>query len=415
MRNFYKNKVSLLTMAFCMVILSNLSAQQSIKIGAALPTPEWASEIASPASVNKSMFTYCDTLDNSFSTDSLGAFTLGTTWGYYPGSNQNDLSYAEKFTNTVTGTLSSFFIIIYKSNQVSTSGVVTFKVYGPGAAPSGTALGTKTVAYSALTPGYNEITFASPINITGNFYISMELAPIGAPQDTVAMGVWYDRSDANRPNSSFLRYGGNWIAAPTALASLKNTSYAISAVLCQNITSAPVADFNGCNSNVGATQTITFNDLSTNAPSSWSWVITPATGWAFQNSTSAVSQNPEVKFTTAGNYSVALTATNSIGSNTKTSASCITLTGINEVENNNAVSMFPNPAAGSVTLIINMPKNNMQVNVYNTLGEVVYTTSAIKSAGDKFDINLSEFNNGIYLVEVKSDNKVSTKRLVVNK
>jgi PKD repeat protein len=88
---------------------------------------------------------------------------------------------------------------------------------------------------------------------------------------------------------------------------------------------APVANFTGCNSSVAQNSTVTFTDASTGIPTSWAWSITPATGWTYVGGTSATSQNPQVQFTTAGNYTVALTATNAQGSNTKTSTACITV------------------------------------------------------------------------------------------
>lgn len=87
----------------------------------------------------------------------------------------------------------------------------------------------------------------------------------------------------------------------------------------------PVASFSGCNSNVSQNTSITFTNTSTNNPTSWVWAITPSTGVSYVNSTSSTSQNPQVVFANTGTYSVSLTATNSAGSNTFTSASCITV------------------------------------------------------------------------------------------
>lgn len=86
----------------------------------------------------------------------------------------------------------------------------------------------------------------------------------------------------------------------------------------------PVANFTGCSgSSVASGTTISFTNTSTNAPTSYAWSITPATGWAYAGGTSASSANPQVTFNTAGTYTVALTATNSAGSNTKTTTGCV--------------------------------------------------------------------------------------------
>ena len=54
----------------------------------------------------------------------------------------------------------------------------------------------------------------------------------------------------------------------------------------------------------------TFNDASTNTPTSWSWSVTPSTGVTV---TSPTSQNPNITFSTAGTYSVSMQATNGFG------------------------------------------------------------------------------------------------------
>lgn len=87
----------------------------------------------------------------------------------------------------------------------------------------------------------------------------------------------------------------------------------------------PVASFTGCNSNVTQNSTVNFTSTSTNFPTSWQWSITPPTGVNYVNSTSATSQNPQVSFANTGSYSVTLIATNTAGSDTLESLTCITV------------------------------------------------------------------------------------------
>lgn len=72
--------------------------------------------------------------------------------------------------------------------------------------------------------------------------------------------------------------------------------------------------------------TFTLYDNSDFSPTSWSWSITPAT-FVYVNSTSASSQNPQVQFTAAGTYTIALTATNGFGNDIKTNPSYIQVSG----------------------------------------------------------------------------------------
>jgi PKD repeat protein len=75
---------------------------------------------------------------------------------------------------------------------------------------------------------------------------------------------------------------------------------------------APVADFSASNVNPTTGENVTFTDLTTENPTSWSWT--------FENGTPATStdQNPVVSWSTAGTYSVSLTATNAQGTDTET-------------------------------------------------------------------------------------------------
>ena len=97
---------------------------------------------------------------------------------------------------------------------------------------------------------------------------------------------------------------------------------------------APVADFNGTPRVTVEGDVVRFTDLSTSAPASWNWNITPGTAgtdWKFVEGTSATSQHPKVQFVTANSYSVALTVTNPAGSSTETKAGYITINELTDV------------------------------------------------------------------------------------
>lgn len=89
---------------------------------------------------------------------------------------------------------------------------------------------------------------------------------------------------------------------------------------------APISDFSPNSKIICTGDTISFSDSSLYAPTSWQWVFTPS-NVTFVNGTNASSQNPEVKFSSAGYYSVALTASNASGNNTKTETNLIKVGG----------------------------------------------------------------------------------------
>ncbi len=79
----------------------------------------------------------------------------------------------------------------------------------------------------------------------------------------------------------------------------------------------PVADFSGNPTNGCAPMTVSFTDLSSNNPTSWSWSFPGGTP------SSSTSQNPTVTYNNPGSFNVSLTATNANGSNTKTKTNYI--------------------------------------------------------------------------------------------
>ncbi|MCB2219166.1 MAG: PKD domain-containing protein [Bacteroidetes bacterium] len=78
----------------------------------------------------------------------------------------------------------------------------------------------------------------------------------------------------------------------------------------------PVADFVADIVNPFIGNTVTFTDLSTNAPTSWVWSFNPAT-ITYVGGTGPNSQNPQVQFNAVGNYNVTLVATNTYGSDSE--------------------------------------------------------------------------------------------------
>ena len=68
---------------------------------------------------------------------------------------------------------------------------------------------------------------------------------------------------------------------------------------------------------------INFIDDSFNAVSSWSWTISPASGWSYSNGTDANSQNPSAIFTEVGLYTVVLNVSDGATSEVETKTNYI--------------------------------------------------------------------------------------------
>jgi hypothetical protein len=75
--------------------------------------------------------------------------------------------------------------------------------------------------------------------------------------------------------------------------------------------------------------------------------------------------------------------------------------------------IYPNPGTGNFILYSGKTYPDVDITIYNCLGQTV--TKRSNKSLSKLNIDLSNENNGVYFVEIKSENKtVATKKLVVN-
>jgi ribosomal protein S8E len=79
-----------------------------------------------------------------------------------------------------------------------------------------------------------------------------------------------------------------------------------------------------------------------------------------------------------------------------------------------AVSVFPNPTSGKVTLSYMLQNNKpVSVEVFNVSGSKVASFSNLKSGLGHTEMNLAQFGNGVYMIRLSNDGQTTTKRVVV--
>ena len=84
--------------------------------------------------------------------------------------------------------------------------------------------------------------------------------------------------------------------------------------------------------------------------------------------------------------------------------------GVNEVyENENLISVFPNPSTGKFQLEAETLKES-EIKIYNSIGEMLY--DSYLPAG-KSDIDLSASPKGIYFIRMNSEEKEATKKIII--
>ena len=80
----------------------------------------------------------------------------------------------------------------------------------------------------------------------------------------------------------------------------------------------------------------------------------------------------------------------------------------------NNLSVFPNPSNGifniSIENIQGVTKNNM-VEIYNVIGEKIYTNPNFQQATNKIDI--SSYGKGVYFIKINVGEKIYSGKILV--
>jgi hypothetical protein len=132
-------------------------------------------------------------------------------------------------------------------------------------------------------------------------------------------------------------------------------------------------------------------------------------GTAFSNST-----NPSHLYTQNGVYQVSLTVYNDCGSNTITFNVEVLQTGIKALNNDQSLSIAPNPTKDQILVDFNdASTKSLNINLVNLAGQVIYTES-INNFNGKFkqNIGLGNFASGVYFVQMVTDSQVITRKVV---
>ncbi len=78
-------------------------------------------------------------------------------------------------------------------------------------------------------------------------------------------------------------------------------------------------------------------------------------------------------------------------------------TQINDMGNISAVSLFPNPASDVLSLFLKLESDDdVEIKIINLLGQPVYLETEKKSNSINKSIDISTFNSGVYIVEIRT-------------
>jgi hypothetical protein len=137
--------------------------------------------------------------------------------------------------------------------------------------------------------------------------------------------------------------------------------------------------------------------------------------WRFGDGGSAQTINPSHEYYNIdkGTFQACLGIINSAGClSEKCETVTINLVSVEDISAN-GLNVYPNPSAGKLTVRISNFSNSTTLEVFNLLGERMNANMAEVGTG-VFSIDLSHVANGIYMVQVKDGNMVSTQRVTIS-
>jgi hypothetical protein len=90
---------------------------------------------------------------------------------------------------------------------------------------------------------------------------------------------------------------------------------------------------------------------------------------------------------------------------------------VQELFNDANISIFPNPASSTATLKLTVDENQkVNIRIYDLSGRTIqYFNSALTLGNNMIDLETKGLTNGVYFVEVSSESKTTTRRLVIQK
>lgn len=145
----------------------------------------------------------------------------------------------------------------------------------------------------------------------------------------------------------------------------------------------------------GETSTLTANGAST-----YTW-STGANGASI-----VVSPTITTTYTVNGTYSNGCTNSSTITQNVD---ACI---GIKEHNVSSTIKIYPNPTKDKIEFILSNSSTDIKIKILNSLGQAVLEDKRTNS--NKFTLDVSNYTNGIYFVEVESNQGISRAKFVKN-
>ena len=193
---------------------------------------------------------------------------------------------------------------------------------------------------------------------------------------------------------------GEFEVTLVATNSLGSDTFSVSPFI--TVVTAPMPDFD-TEDEMG---TVTFTNNSINADSY---------EWDFGDGETSTEENPVHVYSTSGEYTVTLTATNGCGPSAITQTIAVIITGVDEIPGIADFNIFPNPNSGRFTLMLSGEAvDELKASFTNLLGQVILQDELDFRTGQLTkEFVFDDLAAGIYIFQLKSGNGSLYKKIMV--
>jgi PKD repeat protein len=139
--------------------------------------------------------------------------------------------------------------------------------------------------------------------------------------------------------------------------------------------------------------------------------------WDFGDGSTSDERHPKHTYSNSGQYEVTLTMYSKSSSDTRNRVIEVSNLALGFEEQNPDVfeRLYPNPAIGYTSIQIKANKRSVgQILLTNIMGQTVFQKEiVIESGAQEVRLNLNEMSSGIYHVNLRSENKIYSRKLII--
>jgi YVTN family beta-propeller protein len=225
------------------------------------------------------------------------------------------------------------------THKYSKAGKYTVKLTVTNAVGSNTLTKSKYITVKTTSQIPTTVFYASPKS--GNAPLSVKFTDKSTGKPTKWKWSFGDgtSSTAKNPTHKYSKVGKYTVKLTVTNAAGSSTATKSKYITVTTTSQTPTAVFYASPKSGNAPLSVKFTDKSTGKPTKWKW--------DFGDGTSSTSQNPTHKYSKTGKYTVKLTVTNAVGSNTLTKLKYIIVTATSQTP---VADFWGSPLSGNVPL-----------------------------------------------------------------